>query len=198
VKVIFKKITVILLSLLLTSCIQSVVAGSFVVGNFLTKEKLFSSTQEDIKIKSNIKKELIKENIFFINPLVEEGRVLITGQTTNEYSFDINKAIDISWAQKGVKEVANEIQIVQTTRPKWLLSLSKDALITTLAKARILYLKSARYSNYKFKTINSIVYIYGLGKDEAEIRRVAEAIAKISLVKKVISYVVEINDERRK
>jgi len=198
VKVIFKKITVILLSLLLTSCIQSVVAGSFVVGNFLTKEKLFSSTQEDIKIKSNIKKELIKENIFFINPLVEEGRVLITGQTTNEYSFDINKAIDISWAQKGVKEVANEIQIVQTTRPKWLLSLSKDALITTLAKARILYLKSARYSNYKFKTINSIVYIYGLGQDEAEIRRVAEAIAKISLVKKVISYVVEINDERRK
>ena len=193
------KISILLFfSFFLSSCIPTTIVTSFVVGKLATREKSLSHTRNDISIEYLLKNKFISDGIFFINPLVEDGRVFLMGRVSQEKAADIAKAIRLSWKESGVIEVINEVQIEQDSDMISPFSFIKDTMITLVIKGRLAFMDDVKYVNYKFKTINAVVYIMGIAQNESELQKVSETIASTNMVKKVISHAVHINDQRKK
>lgn len=193
------KISILLFfSVFLISCIPTTVATSFVVGKLAIREKSLSHTRNDISIEYLLRNKFISDGIFFINPVVEDGRVFLMGRVSQEKAVDITKAIRLSWKESGVIEVINEVQIEQDSDIIFPLSFIKDTIITLAINSRLAFMDDVKYVNYKFKTINAVVYVMGIAQNESELQKVSETIASTNMVKKVISHAVHIDDQRRK
>jgi len=193
-----KKILIIcIIGFLLISCVPTVVTTSFVTGNILVRDKSLIESRDDISIESSLRSKFIANGIFSIGPLVENGRVFLLGVISKGDADDVKEAIKLSWEIDGVSEVVNETNLLEKDYIKYSLNMVKDSLITIIINSKIAFSKNIKYSNYKFRTINSIVYVMGIARNEDELRKVTETIANTHMVKKVISHAIYAYDERR-
>jgi osmotically-inducible protein OsmY len=193
----FKIYILLFLTFFLSSCVPATIVTSFTLGNLATREKTIANTKKDVEIEYIITSKLISKGIFSINPLVEDGRVFLMGLVLQKDSPNVTEAIRISWEESGVIEVINEVQLIQDSDIALPFSIIKDSAITLIANSRVSLLGGVKYSNYKFKTINSVVYVMGIAQNESELQKVSEAIANINMVKKVISHAIYADDKRR-
>ena len=67
--------------------------------------------------------------------------------------------------------------------------MTRDGWITTRIKSCLLFEKDLYSLNYTVETVNGVVYLTGVGQDEAEINRVAEVARNVGGVKKVVNHV---------
>jgi osmotically-inducible protein OsmY len=192
-----KVLILLFFSVFLSSCIPAVITTSFIVGNVSTREKSFNDAKKDIAIEYVLKNKFISEGVFAISPFVEEGRVFLMGRVPKNNSSQITEAIRLSWKENDVMEVINEVQIIKDYGMIFPFFYAKDSLITIIVNSKIAFLDNVKYANYKFKTINSVVYVMGIAQNESELQKVSETIASTRIVKKVISHAVYIDDERR-
>ncbi len=195
-----KNLSLLIILLLINSCVEFVAVGSVVTGNLAVREKSLSDSKDDFLITSKIIKEFtlkgLKKPNDSINITVNEKRVLLTGITSNE---DLaKKASDLCWKVKGVKEVIDEIQIAPKKGIlKSMARYSIDTVITAKTELKMFLNNDISSSNYKVTTVNKVVYLIGVAKDESEITRVANLAAKIQGVSKVISHIILKDDNRR-
>ncbi|MCH9753323.1 MAG: BON domain-containing protein, partial [Alphaproteobacteria bacterium] len=117
---------------------------------------------------------------------VSEGRVLLTGFV--DHSEDILKILKVVWEQDGVKEVINEIKVKNKENDPNVFDYAKDSWTTSQIKTKLIFASGIRSANYSIETINSVVYIFGIAADEAELEKVKEIASNASSVKKVMSY----------
>ena len=126
------------------------------------------------------------------NVKVVEGRVALTGKVkTADTSVD---AVRIAWQPDGVKEVINEIQVVENPSLK---EIWQSKWIKTQSIAKITATKDVRSLNYSLEVVNGIVYLMGIAQDIDELNTVTNQISTIKGVKKVVSHVRLKNDPRR-
>ena len=123
---------------------------------------------------------------------VHEGRVLIVGTTRTPQ--DRIRASQIAWEIEGVNEVVNELQVTQEQSGFAYLN---DARISNQLRLRMLTAVDVAESNYDFETVNSIVYILGIARDQDELEYVAELAATIAGVERVVSHALLADDPRR-
>jgi len=123
---------------------------------------------------------------------VHEGRVLIVGTTRTPQ--DRIRASQIAWEVSGVTEVVNELQVAEEQGG---LAYLKDARISNQLRLRLLTARDVWESNFDFETVNSVVYILGVARDQGELQYVAELAATIGGVERVVSHAVLSNDPRR-
>jgi osmotically-inducible protein OsmY len=189
-----------LLIINLSACVETVAVGTVVTGGLVLREKSIVNTKDDLVITSKIIKEFtlngLKKHNNSIDVIVNEKRVLLTGNTENEEIA--KKASDIAWKVKNVKEVIDEIQIVKNKGLFGsLFGYCRDAMITSEVNSRLLLEKNISSSNYHAITVNKIVYLIGIAQDESEIAKATKAAAKARGVIKVISHVILKEDQRR-
>lgn len=115
---------------------------------------------------------------------VSEGRALVTGKVQDpEMRVE---AIKLAWQVEGVKEIINEIEVVNTSS---MADSARDLWITTQLRGYLTFDKDIRSINYSIDTVNGTVYLMGIARDQAELDRVTNHARNLSYVRRVVSYV---------
>lgn len=189
----------IVLMFLATSCVETTIVGTVLGGNVAVRNKTIIDTRKDIVIATKIGSKLTTKGLKLpfnsVDVTVNEGRVLLTGiVTSNE---DVKKAKDLAWGTPGVKEVIDEIKIAKGDYLHRTAVAFDDYLISISAESRLFLNKSIRSSNYQITTVDKDVFVLGVARNESELSKTLNIIAKIRGVGRVINHAILLNDNRR-
>ncbi len=123
---------------------------------------------------------------------ISEGRVLLTGRVKSEQMmFD---AVRLAWKANGVKEVINEVQVSDQTDFG---GFFRDMWINARLKAKLALDDRVTSINYSIDTVSGIVYLFGIARDQDELRRVTSHAKDVEYVIRVVSHVWLRGDPRR-
>lgn len=188
-----KYLASLVLILSLTSCVETVVVGGVATGAIMAKEKSATDTANDVTIETKILKEFtlqgLKNPVNQIGVVVDKQRVMLTGVVDNPKLA--KKANEISWNVKGVKEVIDEIQVVDNKSAiGGVIDYFKDASITAQVNSRLLFNKNIATINIKTITVNRVVYLIGIARSQSEIDLANRIAARTAGVKKVINHII--------
>lgn len=198
---IFRSFAVILLLFCVTSCVETIIIGSLATGSMVTREKSAKNMKDDVIIATVLLAKYtgnglttLKNNV---DVSVNEGRVLLTGVVRDETKEAL--AIRLAWKVDGVREVIDEIQILESDsyRPKNFSRAVVDTVLTFEVEARLLIKPSLKSTNYKVNTVNGIVYLMGIADDEEELNKALDVVARVRGVRKVVNHIILSNDRRR-
>jgi osmotically-inducible protein OsmY len=183
----------VLLLFLITSCVETLVLGAAAGGVFATQNKSFGDAGNDVLINTKIDKSFIANGLKNpknkIGVTVDEQRVLLTGVVDKPQIS--KKAVQIAWKTKGVKEVIDEIQIInKKSSGKSFVDYFKDSSITTQINSKALLNENVSTIDFDVITVNQIVYLIGSAKSRKEIQEIIEIAATTAGVRKVISHIV--------
>lgn len=172
----------------LTRCAPvAVIGGGAAVGTLLMREKPVGETITDTALSAKVKKALYRLNPDIdarVGVNVQEGEVLLTGTLpTFEEKVAAEKVV---WKVKNVKRVYNDIEISDRIP---LHNYAKDAWITSQIKTKLLAIPSIRSINYSIKTVNNVVYVFGIAQSEDELKHALNVMAHTRGVIRVMSYV---------
>lgn len=119
-----------------------------------------------------------------LNTTVQQGRVLITGVVQKPDARV--EAVRLAWQVKGVKQVINEIRVANSEGIQGFL---RDGWISTRLRGAMLLDRDIDSIHYTIDTVQSVVYLMGVARDQAELDHVIETARTIPHVKQVVSYV---------
>lgn len=180
----------------LSGCFAVAAGGAGAVGVTAAQERSVGTAVDDNVIYAEISSLYVqnKFNDLYMNisVAVDEGRVLLTG-TVKDPETRV-EAVRLAWQPKGVKEVSNEIQVTDKSSIK---DIANDTWITAQVRSKLLFNKGIRSINYSVDTVNGVVYLMGLAKDEAELNKATYLASTVKGVRKVVSHVRYYDDERR-
>ncbi len=118
-----------------------------------------------------------------INVSVYEGMVLLTGTASSQQEID--SAVDIAKATRGVKKVHSELKVQHAT----FMELTKDVWYTNQVKIRILADEQVRGLDIHVETTKGVVYLTGTAQSLAERDRAIEIARQVKGVAEVVSYI---------
>jgi len=170
-----KKISSILIILLLTSCSS---VGRFGAGVDITFDPRTIGMQiDDTIMQKSLSARLVlvdKKYFISIQSEVLDGRIFLSGKVDEpEEKIKITK---LAWETKGVRTVKNAISIKGQSNFK---STAKDVLITSQLRTALIFNKKTKARNYTLETINKNIYIFGIAMDEEEKKEVINEANKI-------------------
>jgi osmotically-inducible protein OsmY len=115
---------------------------------------------------------------------VQEGRVLLSGVVpTQEQRL---AAVKAAWEEPGVREVINHIE-VEPARDMG--QIAQDEFLARRVWLKLFVDRGIRANNYSVECIGNVVYLIGVGQDQAEIQRVIDHARDVAYVRDVRSYV---------
>ena len=150
-------------------------------------DKGIRSTATDLRIRTEINHYLFQKDVDLFGAVglaVERGRVLLTGAVQKPENRI--EATRLAWQADGVREVINEIQVRDTAS---LTDRARDIVTNKRLQGTLLLDKDVKSINYSTNTVNGIVYLFGLARDQSELDRVINHARNIEYVAKVVSYV---------
>ncbi len=159
------------------------------------QERPVGQALNDTEIKLGLNDRLLKSDsgLFSrVSTTVIEGRVMLTGLV--EKDADRAEAGRLAWTVPDVREVINEIEVADKST---LETLPADEWIATKLKARLLTDFDVSDINYSTDVVNGSVYILGIGRDPAEIDRVANHARDINGVRRVVMHAITKDDPVR-
>jgi osmotically-inducible protein OsmY len=169
--------------------VGAVVGAGAVGGVAIAQERPVGEALSDVGIKTEINYDLFRAHIddLFrsVNVDVVEGRVLLTGRVKTAELRD--RAAKLAWQADGVRTVINETEIDDQSGP---IDGLRDRWITTRLRGQILSDRRIYDINYAITTSNSVVYLIGIARSQAELDRVIEHARTVSHVRKIVSHVV--------
>lgn len=177
------------LNSILLLCIVFAISGCIVKAPF--NDETMGENVDDTAISAKIKAAFIKNGLrdlyAKITVAVSQGRVMYTGSVSTEE--DMINAVDIAWKQNGVKEVINNLDLDSESDRLDVAQYSKDTYITSVVRAKMLATKGVKSTNYTVVTDKNVVYVFGIARSEEELEKVADTIAKVGGVEKVVSHI---------
>ena len=179
----------------LGGCTGAVIGGAAAGGIAGAQERSIGDAIDDTTIATKISTSMLDDSFQLFRDVdleVLEGRVLLTGKVPE--AKDRLRAEEIAWKVKGVKEVANAIQV---TEEGGLGSYARDVRISNELRLKMLGDAKVLGINYAIETVGGIVYLIGIAQSEDELDRVIQHARSIKGVKKVESYVRLKDDPRR-
>ena len=190
-----KKLIIIVSTLLIFQSCAPIVSTIGVVSlGAHSKDKGIGTTINDNIIKTKISNlifkldnNLIADTTVFVN----NGTVLYTGKVKlpqNKIEFT-----KIAWSVKGVKEVNNELQIVDQSSIK---NIARDIASMGEIRARLISDKSINSLNFSVDVVNDKVYLSGVANDKNEMLRVKDHASSARFTKEVYNYIILDNDPR--
>ncbi len=171
----------------LQGCTGAAFGTAAAVGVTAAQERTVGDAVDDAVIHASINHELFQKDLKLFGAVsidVVEGRVLLTGSVPQPGNRV--EAVRHAWQADGVKEVINEIQV---TDKAGLLNYARDTWISTQVKAKLLFDREIGAINYNVETVNGVVYMIGIARDQAELERAANHARTIRHVRKVVSHV---------
>ena len=183
-----------------TSCsctkVGTAIGAGARAGLAIAEERSIRTVISDTALKLAVNKGLVEssfENLFWtVKTTVFEGRVLLTGGVETEQLRD--QASEIVWAVDGVREVFNELQVI---RDKSVADSVRDKMIVVSLHSKIAGDKKITGINYKIVTYNRTIYLIGVAQTQGELDRVVTYARSIRYVRRLVNYVLLVQDERR-
>lgn len=179
---------IITVTILLSSCSPvglAVGAGASLMTASQT-EKGLKVSAKDLQIKTEINHNLFqKDHELFgaVKVSVDNGKVLITGSVPSPQDrIEISK---LSWKVSNVREVINEVQV---TNKASFTNRAKDLLINKSLQTQLLLDQSINFINFSVDTVNGVVYIFGIARDQTEINRIIKHARNINYVENIVNY----------
>jgi hyperosmotically inducible protein len=154
----------------------------------VAEDRPVSDAGTDIRIKTEILKDFAEEaKGLLVDASVDvyQGHVLLTGSVKK--AEDRARAEDLVRKVKGVGEVFNEIQV---TEEGGLSASAKDFAIETKLKANLLAAKGVTSINYRWRSVNGVVYFLGVARSHEELDKVLTLARQMDGVRNVVSHVV--------
>src|SRR5438445_4466478 len=153
----------------------------------VAEDRPLSEAGTDLRIKTNILTafaEQAKGLLVDVSADVYEGQVLLTGSVKKPE--DRKTAEAIAQGISGVRQIFNEIQV---TEEGGLKASAKDVAIETKLKANLLTAKGVTPINYRWRSVNGVVYFLGIAKGRGELDKVLAITRQTDGVKDVVSHV---------
>ena len=175
------------LSVSIISCAQVITGTAAKVVTVSKEERSIGEFVDDTIIKTMIKNTYFdqSEKLFFnVDVEVSQARVLLTGTVEN---IDLRiEATRIAWGVKGVKTVINEIQIDNSDN---IINYADDLVISTKIAGKFILDESINSLNYNIETVNKIVYIIGIARNDQERDLAIQIASEVFGVEEVIDYI---------
>jgi len=134
-------------------------------------DRSMSQVVADAEIVLDINKRLLaseNQDLFFdVTTNVYEGRVMLTGSVRT--ARERQRAGTLVNGLRGVRTVYNELQITDAGGFK---NTAHDVWISTKIRAKLVAAKDVKSINYRWQTVNGVVYLIGRAQDRAELDRV--------------------------
>jgi osmotically-inducible protein OsmY len=179
----------------LAGCVEAAIGAGATTAVAASSEKGIGGTFDDTKIRATINTLWMDYNIDVWRQLgldVSEGRVLLTGKVEKpEHRVE---AVRLAWRAEGVKEVINEIKV---TDEGDLGNYARDAWISTQLRTKLLLDKQVLSINYSVDTVDQVVYLMGIARNQKELDVVVNYARSLSYVKQVVNHVILRDDPRR-
>jgi osmotically-inducible protein OsmY len=115
---------------------------------------------------------------------VQEGRVLLSGVVQKQEQR--LAAVKAAWAEPGVREVINQIEVEQA---RDLGQVAQDEYLARMVWAKLFIDRGVRANNYSVECIDNVVYLIGVGQDQTEVQRVIDHARDVAYVRDVKNYV---------
>ena len=150
-------------------------------------EKGITVAARDLRIRTEINHYLFQKTVDLFSAVslsVESGRVLLTGAV--ERPEDRIEATRLSWQADGVREVINEVQVRNGAS---LTDRAQDIVINKRLQGALLFDKDIKSINFSTDTVNGVVYLFGVARDQSELDRVINHARNLEYVTNVVSYV---------
>ncbi|MDA0654775.1 MAG: BON domain-containing protein [Proteobacteria bacterium] len=178
-----------------SGCAPAVIGAGATVGVAAAQERSVGNALDDATIQLQINQMMLEaDRRLFADVSVEvvEGRVLLTGAVPNpEHRVE---AVRIAWQVNGVSEVLNEIQIAERGGIGGFLS---DVRISGQLRFRMLSDRQINDINYSIESVNGVIYLMGIARDQTELDTVINYARSISGVTQVVNHVRLRDDPRR-
>ena len=184
-----------LMAPILSGCVAVAATGLYAGVSAARQERTVGAAFDDVRIKSAITTGLasVKATSFVnVSTTVIEGRVLMTGRVSDQESR--LQATRVAWSVEGVRRVDNELEI---TARMGLINRPRDIFIRTEIATDLLTDGAIKDVNYTIDVVNGVVYITGVGQNQAEIDRVIARASRFKGVKRVENFVVLKDDPQR-
>jgi osmotically-inducible protein OsmY len=154
----------------------------------VAEDRPMAQVASDAGLKVDINAKLLSNkyrDLFLdVNTNVYEGRVMLTGSVgTNAHK---RRATLLVRSIKGVKKVLNELQV---TGDGTLTETANDLWIETKLKARLVSADGVSSINYRWRSVNGVVYFIGVAQNRQELNRVIGLARDTNHVNKVVSHV---------
>ena len=186
-KFIIHALIIFVLSVSMTNCAQVITGTAAKVVTVSKEERSIGEFVDDTIIKTMIKNTYFdqSEKLFFnVDVEVSQARVLLTGTVEN---IDLRiEATRIAWGVKGVKTVINEIQIDNSDN---IINFADDLVISTKIAGKFILDESINSLNYNIETVNKIVYIIGIARNDQEKDLAIQIASEVFGVEEVIDYI---------
>ena len=154
----------------------------------VAEDRTMSQVMTDVGLKIDINTKLLSKqyrDLFFdVNTNVYENRVMLTGSV--ETASHKRRATLLVRGIKGVTKVINELQITEDGSLK---DTANDLWIETKLKARLVGAKGVSSINYRWRSVNGVVYFIGVAQDRAELAKVIRLARDTNHVNRVVSHV---------
>ena len=154
----------------------------------VAEDRTMSQVASDAGLKIDISAKLLSNkyrDLFFdVNTNVYENRVMLTGSV--ETGAQKRRATLLVRGIKGVTKVINELQVVGDGT---LTDTANDLWIETKLKARLVGTEGVSSINYRWRSVNGVVYFIGVAQNRNELDMVVRLARDTSHVNKVVSHV---------
>ncbi len=191
-----KKIFLIILLVLVTSCVGSSTSGVFGTGVSIALDPRTLGTQIDDSImqKNLVARLALKEKKYFVKTSVKvlDGRIFLGGKVdTAEEKLKITK---MAWETKGARSVKNNIAVKQKFSFK---NTAIDILITSQLKTALILNKNVKAANFNIDTINQKTYVFGIAYTEEEKQEIYQEAKQIVDLEDIITSILMVSDLSR-
>ena len=185
---------VLICALALSGCAGAVVGVGTAAVAASTTEKGFSTSVSDGVIFAKLKDRFAQVNASLLTSIdvtVNDGAVLFTGKVkTPEDKIEATK---LAWEIKGVREVVNELQIIDNSSIK---DLAKDLAATATLRGKMIADKDISSLNFSIDVVNGIVYLSGVASSPEEMNKVVNHAENLRFVQEVVNYIILEKDQR--
>ena len=187
-------ILVLLFALALSGCAGAVVGVGTAAVAASTTEKGFSTSVSDGVIFAKLKDRFIQANASLLTSIdvtVNEGAVLFTGKVkTPENKIEATK---LAWEIKGVREVVNELQVIDNSSIK---DIAKDLAATATLRGKMIADEDISSLNFSIDVVNGIVYLSGVASTPEELNKVVNHAKNLRFAQEVVNYIILSKDQR--
>jgi osmotically-inducible protein OsmY len=183
-----------LTGLVAASCAPAVIgAGTAAVAASSTDKGLSTSVSDNlIATKLNDKFIQTDSSLFIdIDVSVNNAAILMTGKVKTPEEKVL--ATKLAWEVRGVREVVNEIQVVDRSSLK---DVAKDLAASAQLRGKLIADPDVSSLNFSIDVVNGTVFLSGVAADAEEMNRVVSHARELRFAQKVVNYIVLRDDLR--
>ena len=180
--------------LLFSGCAPAVIGVGTAAVAASSTEKGLSTSVADGLIFTKIQDNFLQTDASLptvVNVTVNDGAVLLTGKVKTPEEKVL--ATKLTWEVRGVREVVNEIQVIDKSSIK---DIAKDLAASAQLRGKLIADNSVSSLNFSIDVVNGTVYLSGVAADAEEMNRVVSHARELRFAQQVVNYITLRTDQR--